>query len=186
MTSRTVMPTDLPTVMHLPTAPHATIWPEPAAICNHVPDEATLLVADVAHETERFRAELEEALAALTDPVEQLRTYISRRLQARGPTTRWPGFPPQCPPPCSRSCATASHASAHTTEAFILRAVCAPRAGPWEPVPGEPVPEKQPRGTPPSDRPAGRSSTAPTWRACGAPARGRAPGRECGRRGSPR
>lgn len=53
------------------------------AVYNHVPDKETLLLEYIAHETAGWLADLEEALAEVSDPVAQLRAYVRHQLQMR-------------------------------------------------------------------------------------------------------
>lgn len=50
------------------------------AVYNHFPDKEALLLGFITHETDSYVARLEESLADVTDPVDQLATYV--RLQA--------------------------------------------------------------------------------------------------------
>lgn len=52
------------------------------AIYNHFPDREALLVAFVEHETSQYVTRLEQALAAVTDPVEALAVFVRMQLQA--------------------------------------------------------------------------------------------------------
>lgn len=49
------------------------------AVYNHVPDKESLLIAFITYETEQYVATLEQALAEVSDPVEQLRTYVRQQ-----------------------------------------------------------------------------------------------------------
>jgi len=49
------------------------------AVYNHFTDKESLLLGFVAHETERYLADLERALDGVDDPVEQLRTYVRQQ-----------------------------------------------------------------------------------------------------------
>ncbi|WP_298455458.1 TetR/AcrR family transcriptional regulator [uncultured Cellulomonas sp.] len=51
------------------------------AVYNHFADKESLLLGFIAHETARYVATLEEALAGVTDPVAQLRTYVRQQAQ---------------------------------------------------------------------------------------------------------
>lgn len=53
------------------------------AVYNHVPDKETLLIAFITHETDQYVATLERALDGVTDPVEQLRTYVRQQAQLK-------------------------------------------------------------------------------------------------------
>ncbi|HEY3436229.1 MAG TPA: TetR/AcrR family transcriptional regulator [Actinotalea sp.] len=53
------------------------------AVYNHVADKEALLLAFITHETEQYVATLERALEGVTDPVEQLRTYIRQHAQLK-------------------------------------------------------------------------------------------------------
>lgn len=53
------------------------------AVYNHVPDKESLLLALITHETEQYVATLERALDGVTDPVQQLRTYVRQQAQLR-------------------------------------------------------------------------------------------------------
>ncbi len=53
------------------------------AVYNHFPDKESLLVGFINHETEEYVETLERALQDVTDPVEQLRTYVRAQLQLR-------------------------------------------------------------------------------------------------------
>lgn len=50
------------------------------AIYNYVPDKETLLVAYASRETDRYLAQLREALAQVDDPVGQLQTYLRHQV----------------------------------------------------------------------------------------------------------
>ena len=49
------------------------------AVYNHFADKEALLLDFIAHETERYVAVLEHALRDVSEPVEQLRTYVRQR-----------------------------------------------------------------------------------------------------------
>ncbi|WNB85704.1 TetR/AcrR family transcriptional regulator [Cellulomonas sp. ATA003] len=49
------------------------------AVYNHFADKESLLLGFIAHETAQYVATLEEALAGIDDPVEQLRTYVRQQ-----------------------------------------------------------------------------------------------------------
>lgn len=51
------------------------------AVYNHFADKETLLLDFIAHETQLYVEELERALGPITDPVEQLRTYVRQQTQ---------------------------------------------------------------------------------------------------------
>lgn len=51
------------------------------AVYNHFPDKEALLLGFITHETEEYAHRLERALEGVTDPVEQLRTYIRQQAQ---------------------------------------------------------------------------------------------------------
>lgn len=51
------------------------------AVYNHFPDKEALLLAYVQDETESYTANLESALADVTDPIEALRTYVRRHIE---------------------------------------------------------------------------------------------------------
>lgn len=51
------------------------------AVYNHFPDKEALLLGFITHETEQYASTLERSLAEVTDPVEQLRTYIRQQAQ---------------------------------------------------------------------------------------------------------
>ncbi|MCA5892005.1 TetR/AcrR family transcriptional regulator [Isoptericola sp. NEAU-Y5] len=51
------------------------------AVYNHFPDKEALLLGFITHETEQYAQTLERALADVSDPVEQLRTYIRQQAQ---------------------------------------------------------------------------------------------------------
>ena len=53
------------------------------AVYNHVPDKESLLIEYIQHETAGWLAELEEQLADVGDPVDQLRTYVRHQLRMR-------------------------------------------------------------------------------------------------------
>lgn len=53
------------------------------AVYNHVPDKETLLIAFITHETDQYVATLERALEGVSDPVEQLRTYVRQHAQLK-------------------------------------------------------------------------------------------------------
>ena len=46
------------------------------AVYNHFPDKESLLVGFITFETEQYVATLERSLADVSDPIEQLRTYV--------------------------------------------------------------------------------------------------------------
>lgn len=50
------------------------------AVYNHVPDKETLLLAFIEDETARYVAGLEEALAGVDNPEEQLRIYVRQQV----------------------------------------------------------------------------------------------------------
>ncbi|MFC7403551.1 TetR/AcrR family transcriptional regulator [Georgenia alba] len=50
------------------------------AVYNHYPDKETLLLAFIEHETSRYVAGLQESLADVAEPVEQLRVYVRQQL----------------------------------------------------------------------------------------------------------
>lgn len=60
------------------------------AVYNHFPDKEALLLGFVTHETEQYVARLEDALAEVDDPVEQLRTYVRMQVTLR-PAYHLPG-----------------------------------------------------------------------------------------------
>lgn len=49
------------------------------AVYNHFSDKEDLLLGFITHETEQYLRRLEESLAGVTDPVEQLHTYIRQQ-----------------------------------------------------------------------------------------------------------
>lgn len=49
------------------------------AVYNHFADKEALLIGFITHETEQYVATLERALSEVTDPVEQLRTYVRQQ-----------------------------------------------------------------------------------------------------------
>lgn len=51
------------------------------AVYNHFADKESLLLGFIAHETAQYVGALEEALAGVDDPVEQLRTYVRQQNQ---------------------------------------------------------------------------------------------------------
>ncbi|MCL1871619.1 MAG: TetR/AcrR family transcriptional regulator [Promicromonosporaceae bacterium] len=51
------------------------------AVYNHFPDKEALLLGFITHETEEYAHRLERSLEGVTDPVEQLRTYIRQQAQ---------------------------------------------------------------------------------------------------------
>lgn len=53
------------------------------AVYNHFPDKEALLLGFITHETEQYVGTLERALADVTDPVEQLRTYIRQQTRLK-------------------------------------------------------------------------------------------------------
>jgi AcrR family transcriptional regulator len=53
------------------------------AVYNHFPDKEALLLGFITHETEQYVGTLERALADVSDPVEQLRTYIRQQAQLK-------------------------------------------------------------------------------------------------------
>jgi len=50
------------------------------AVYNHFPDKETLLLAFIEHETSAYVTHLRQALAEVSDPVEQLRVYVRQQL----------------------------------------------------------------------------------------------------------
>lgn len=53
------------------------------SVYNHFPDKESLLIGFIEHETSSFMAELEEALAHVEDPQEQLRVYVREQIQLK-------------------------------------------------------------------------------------------------------
>lgn len=53
------------------------------AVYNHFPDKESLLLGYMTHETTEYVASLESALEGVTDPVEQMRTYVRRQAQLK-------------------------------------------------------------------------------------------------------
>ncbi len=53
------------------------------ALYNHFADKESLLLAYMTYETEEYVASLESALDGVTDPVEQMRTYVRRQAQLK-------------------------------------------------------------------------------------------------------
>ncbi len=53
------------------------------AVYNHFPDKESLLLGFIEHETTSYIAALEESLAGLEDPVEQLRTYVQQQIHLK-------------------------------------------------------------------------------------------------------
>lgn len=53
------------------------------AVYNHFPDKESLLLGYMTHETAEYVASLESALEGVTDPVEQMRTYVRRQAQLK-------------------------------------------------------------------------------------------------------
>ena len=53
------------------------------AVYNHFPDKESLLVGFINHETSQYVETLERALEDVTDPVEQMRTYVRAQMRLR-------------------------------------------------------------------------------------------------------
>lgn len=53
------------------------------AVYNHFADKEALLLAFITHETEQWLASLERSLEGVTDPVEQMRTYVRQHAQLK-------------------------------------------------------------------------------------------------------
>lgn len=53
------------------------------AVYNHFPDKEALLLGFITQETEEYVVTLQGALADVTDPVDQLRTYIRMQIELR-------------------------------------------------------------------------------------------------------
>lgn len=53
------------------------------AVYNHFADKEALLLAFITHETDQWVASLERALDGVTDPVEQMRTYVRQHAQLK-------------------------------------------------------------------------------------------------------
>lgn len=61
------------------------------AVYNHVPDKESLLLDYITEETRRYVANLEAALADVTDPVERLRVYVRQYASFRQALCLMPG-----------------------------------------------------------------------------------------------
>lgn len=61
------------------------------AVYNHFKDKDALLLGFIAHETEQYVANLEQALAETDDPVEQIRIYVRQNAKLRTAFSFAPG-----------------------------------------------------------------------------------------------
>lgn len=53
------------------------------AVYNHFPDKESLLLGFIENETTSYMTALEESLAGIEDPVEQLRTYVQQQIRLK-------------------------------------------------------------------------------------------------------
>ena len=53
------------------------------AVYNHFPDKESLLLGFIEHETSSYLRDLEASIAAVDDPVEQLRTYVQQQIRLK-------------------------------------------------------------------------------------------------------
>ncbi|PWD50913.1 TetR family transcriptional regulator [Serinibacter arcticus] len=53
------------------------------AVYNHFPDKESLLLGFIENETTSYIGALEESLAGIEDPVEQLRTYVQQQIRLK-------------------------------------------------------------------------------------------------------
>ncbi|WP_418605157.1 TetR family transcriptional regulator [Georgenia sp. SUBG003] len=121
------------------------------AVYNHFPDKESLLLAFIEHETSTYVRSLEESLAEVEEPVEQLRVYVRQQLEL-APTYHFaPG--PDLREVVSREAVQDLRSHVRQVEALLreilTRAIDAgaiPRPGPrLGGAPGPRLPERAPR-----------------------------------------